>query len=76
MKWLQEVMDTVVIDEVQRMTQILAILAGNAPHDVYQTPEEEREEYTPSELVEYKLELMEELIDIVSQIDRATGTRS
>lgn len=71
--FLEKVMREGVIDEVERMTQILRILDGEHPTSVFPQESVPEEKATDEELEEYKEGLLDELITRVDQIDNANN---
>ena len=71
-EWLEQVMKECVIDEVERMTQIIRILQGEDPVVVFgKETESEGEPHTEKDLGEYKEVLLDELLTRVDQVDNA-----
>lgn len=70
-KFLEQVMKECVIDEVERMTQILRILDGENPQDVFETEDDDREPVSDADLEEYKDILLDELLTRADQVDNA-----
>lgn len=78
--FLEKVLKEGVMDENERMRQILRILSGEHPNDVFAKDDEDEddaaqkkqiEEATDEELADYKDALLDELLTRVDQIDNA-----
>lgn len=76
--FLEKVLKEGVIDEAERMTQILRILKGEHPNAVFAKDDDDDDdeqkdlgEGTEEELAEYKEALLDELLTRIDQIDNA-----
>ncbi|KAF0756876.1 hypothetical protein AaE_004455 [Aphanomyces astaci] len=71
--WLEKVMKECVIDEVERMYQIIRVWAGEDPRDVLPKliADPPANPYTPEEIEDYKEALLDEMLTRIDQIDNA-----
>lgn len=73
--FLDKVLNEGVIDEAERMRQILRILQGEHPNAVFAKPSDEQPADTtvgtPEEIAEYKDGLLDEMLTRIDQIDNA-----
>ncbi|RHY91973.1 hypothetical protein DYB37_001965 [Aphanomyces astaci] len=71
--WLEKVMKECVIDEVERMYQIIRVWAGEDPRDVLPKliADPPANPYTPDEIEDYKEALLDEMLTRIDQIDNA-----
>ncbi|RHY30953.1 hypothetical protein DYB32_003895 [Aphanomyces invadans] len=72
-EWLERVMKECVIDEVERMHQIIRVWSGEDPRVVLPKliADPPANEYTPEEIEDYKEALLDEMLTRIDQIDNA-----
>ncbi|EQC32172.1 hypothetical protein SDRG_10366 [Saprolegnia diclina VS20] len=72
-EWLERVMKECVIDEIERMHQIIRIWADEDPRQVLPKLIEDPPEnpFTPEEIADYKEALLDEMLTRIDQIDNA-----
>ncbi|KAF0698822.1 Aste57867_10571 [Aphanomyces stellatus] len=72
-EWLERVMKECVIDEIERMNQIIRVWADEDPRTVLPKliADPPAEPYTPEEIEDYKEALLDEMLTRIDQIDNA-----